>query len=400
MASRNPYEDLDAHERLMTQIQSVSDQCVIMLEKAAQVLDQLETHNENQNSHPYILQKLESAAIMTEDDVDTSINAHNNSSRSHQDIRETVANNRTSLSADIASVAGRVQNLEAASSNAAAYMDRLNQHMDSIDETNATLTATQTQQTNTLQTLSNSSRQFAEDIAAIRAINESNGSTLRSLSQTAAAHTDSIVTHESRLATVESKTSNLEVMVNGMQPSVETYGNKIATLTQGLASQNQTIQAQNDAISANTQRIADANARIDSLTADMANINQLVIEPPVITYPRNGGVMNTGVFSIEWTNSEIRYSSREDDTYFIAQPTIDYPGDCADVPLNFRMIFSGAYVQSINDVEYNEFEIEEPAILSPIEDQLVDDKFKMTWSAAIIHQYRMQQVPPHEEVTA
>ena len=399
MASRNPYEDLDAHERLMSQIQSVSDQCMIMLEKATAVLNQLEVHNENQNSHPYILQKLESAAIMTEDDVDTSINAHNNSSRAHQDIRETVANNRSSLSADIASVAGRVQNLEASSANAAAYMDRLNQHMDNIDTTNATLTTTQAQQSATIQALSNSSRQYAEDIAAVRQINEQQNATLRALSQSSSTQTDSIVSHEGRLTTLEQNTGNMQVVLNGVAPQVESHGNQIATLTTGLAQQTQTVQNQATEINRNTQRIADVHARIDALAEDMANINQLVIEPPLITYPKNNAAVNTAAFSIEWTTSEIRYTAREDDTYVIAQPKIDYPGDSADVPLDFRMIFSGAHVYSINDVDGNEYEIDEPAILSPQEDQLVDTRFNMTWSAAIVHHYRISN-QIREEVNA
>lgn len=87
MSGKNPFNDLDAHQKLMEQMQKATDACLAVTDKAKEVLTAVEDHNEDGLSHPDIRREIAEGGTATTESVDERIQQHNESGTAHPDIQ-------------------------------------------------------------------------------------------------------------------------------------------------------------------------------------------------------------------------------------------------------------------------------------------------------------------------
>ena len=116
----------------------------------------------------------------------------------------------------------------------------------------------------------------------------------------------------------------------------------------------------------------------------------VILDTPSITFPKGGRKLHTAAFTMTFSGYKLRYDTESPSkkTYEIAQPEITYPSEDDVVARNFTMMFSAAQVDSLFDEKLDEniedYTIGTPAILTPLEGTSVDAEFTMTWSAVSV----------------
>lgn len=187
----NPFEDLTAHEALMSELSNAVSECNRLIEAAKSLYNSIENHNNDATSHPDLRTSVEEVVNSSVDNLDERIAQHDQSSVAHATLKAEL----TALIDDVSKTTQLIENMlndhnisETAHGDMRATLNALNIKLEGIDLTGV-----------------------VEEITGLRDIIESEIYTqIEKLQSTDARHDNEIITNRTNIATITSTLDQVE----------------------------------------------------------------------------------------------------------------------------------------------------------------------------------------------
>lgn len=400
MATVDPYADLDAHERLMAQLQAATDSCLQVVSRAREVLTALEEHNESDTSHADLRQIIRSAAFLTDDDMDTQIRVHNSSEQAHPYLIAHINDVQAALQTSIETIRTQISNLQTKDNSLQAGLT-------SLESALATANTKITNLQNSLNTANGKITTLQGQVASLTTTDELLTGRMESAEGNISTHSNQISSINAQLSALGTADSQLAARLGTVEAASASHGTAITEMKATQTSQANKLIEVDDAILTLQQNYNAAQGNISSM-ADEINVIQrrmdaidqggsevvypnYVIEIPDILAPQEGEKVQAD-FTMIFSPCVTRKKTAEDDTWYINPPKITTPwgGETVSVETGtFLMTWTEADVRTLSDLDISEWTIERPAITTPYDGSIItlDNGFMMKWTDARVRQY-------------